>query len=182
MVLLAQSLYRDFPEYCHYFKIKRFDYGNQSFHNHNKLLGQIPGLEGIKTGYVAKAGFCISTAAIRMTPNQERVRLFAVVLGGDTAKNRDRKTREILEKHFQKIGAISNNSQITSNPQLIPAVQFTSASAKKSPSFSRSKSNIFLKKTTSLKKHKSSVKTKILAPQTKRIPKGWGRPLKASFD
>jgi D-alanyl-D-alanine carboxypeptidase len=106
MVLLAQSIYRDFPEYLHYFKLRTFQYNHHFYTNHNKLLGQVAGLDGIKTGYVTKAGFCISTSVLRYTKQGKPIRLFGVFLGGKTAQLRDQKARDLLESQFQKLGAI----------------------------------------------------------------------------
>ena len=103
MVLLAQSLYRDFPQYFHYFKTKGFQFRNKHYKNHNKLLGKIDGLDGMKTGYVEKAGFCITTSTSRIVKGK-KVRLFVVVLGGKTAKSRDFKTIELIENNYAKIG------------------------------------------------------------------------------
>ncbi len=105
MVLLAQSLYRDFPQYFYYFKTKNFKFKNKNYKNHNTLLGKIDGLDGIKTGYVDKAGFCIATSTSRVVKGK-KVRLFAVVLGGKTSKSRDLKTIKLIEDNYAKVGYI----------------------------------------------------------------------------
>ncbi len=107
MAILAQALYRDFPEYCHYFKTKRFSYLGVSHNNHNHMLGNFPGLDGIKTGFVCASGFNISTSAIRYDANNNPRRLFAVVMGGENRHVRDRRAAQLLETNFRKIGASS---------------------------------------------------------------------------
>ena len=63
--------------------------------NHNHLLGKVAGVDGLKTGYTAGAGFCISTTAER---NGRRV--VVVAMGGPDAKSRDLKVAELVETGF----------------------------------------------------------------------------------
>ncbi len=73
---------------------------------HNHLLGHLNGCDGLKTGYIAKAGFSIAVTAAR----QER-RVIAVVLDSTDLKTRDAKARELIEKGFaafDSVAAISN--------------------------------------------------------------------------
>jgi D-alanyl-D-alanine carboxypeptidase (penicillin-binding protein 5/6) len=63
--------------------------------NHNHLLGKLAGLDGLKTGYTAGAGFCLSATAER---NGRRV--IAVVMGGSDSKARDLKVAELIERGF----------------------------------------------------------------------------------
>ncbi|MGI4850565.1 MAG: serine hydrolase [Janthinobacterium lividum] len=98
MALLSRSLLQQFPVYYRFFKTKTFEYKGQKIHNHNKLLGKIEGLDGIKTGFVCASGFNIATSAIR----QGR-RLIGVVMGGETAKWRDRRISQLLETSFLKL-------------------------------------------------------------------------------
>lgn len=116
MAILAQALYQDFPEYCHYFKTKSFNYLGVSHRNHNHMLGKVEGLDGIKTGFVCASGFNISTSAIRYDANNKPRRLFAVVMGGTSWRSRDKRAAELLEVNFRKIGAVSAKP-----PKFLPA-------------------------------------------------------------
>lgn len=62
---------------------------------HNHLLGHVQGCDGLKTGYIAQAGFSIAVTASR----QGR-RLVAVVLDSTDLKTRDHKAAELVEKGF----------------------------------------------------------------------------------
>lgn len=64
-------------------------------HNHNKLLGQVAGCDGFKTGYYQAAGFSIAATA-----QKGGVRIIAIVLGSKDRKVRDAKTIELLAKGF----------------------------------------------------------------------------------
>lgn len=70
--------------------------------NHNKLLGKVAGVDGLKTGYTAAAGYCLSATAER---NGRRV--IVVVMGAfgpnrqvDRGRYRDLKAIELLDRGF----------------------------------------------------------------------------------
>ena len=75
--------------------------------NHNKLIGRVIGVDGLKTGYTENAGYCLSTTAER---NGRRI--VAVIMGcfgpnGEIDKGvaRDRKMIELLERGFAALPA-----------------------------------------------------------------------------
>ncbi|HTL69113.1 MAG TPA: D-alanyl-D-alanine carboxypeptidase family protein [Lacunisphaera sp.] len=76
--------------------------------NHNKLLGRVAGVDGLKTGYTVGAGYCLSATAER---NGRRV--IAVIMGSfgphgeiDKGRTRDLKAIELLERGFAALPAI----------------------------------------------------------------------------
>ncbi|MSP51252.1 MAG: D-alanyl-D-alanine carboxypeptidase [Alphaproteobacteria bacterium] len=97
MSILARALIDDFPSYYHYFSTERFRYRNRTYFNHNKLLGAYPGVDGIKTGYTRASGFNIVVSTERGGR-----RVIVVVMGGDTARDRDTTARAILEGVFSE--------------------------------------------------------------------------------
>jgi len=81
--------------------------GPQHMRNHNNLLGKVAGVDGLKTGYTAGAGYCLSATAER---NGQRV--IVVIMGAfgpggqrDLGRSRDLKTVELLERAFAAIPA-----------------------------------------------------------------------------
>jgi D-alanyl-D-alanine carboxypeptidase len=68
--------------------------------SHNHLLGNFAGLDGLKTGYTASAGFCLAATAQR---NGRRV--IVVVLGSPSSKTRDLKVAELIERGFDALPA-----------------------------------------------------------------------------
>jgi D-alanyl-D-alanine carboxypeptidase (penicillin-binding protein 5/6) len=81
--------------------------GPQHMRNHNNLLGKIAGVDGLKTGYTAGAGYCLSATAQR---NGQRV--IVVIMGAlgpggqrDLGHSRDLKTVELIERAFAAIPA-----------------------------------------------------------------------------
>ena len=95
MAILARALRADFPEYFHYFATEQFQWGRRQFRNHNNLLGNYSGVNGIKTGYTRASGFNLTASAER-----DGKRVIAVVMGGRTAKSRDAQMRKLLDRAF----------------------------------------------------------------------------------
>ena len=65
--------------------------GGRSLHNWNDLLGDFPGLVGVKTGHTFNAGWC-EVAAVR----RPGIRIFATILGSRTRAGRNADLEELL--------------------------------------------------------------------------------------
>ena len=98
MARLAIAIRRDFPQYFGFFKTKSFRWRGKRFGNHNKLLSNYSGTDGIKTGYIDASGFNLVA-----TVERGGVRLIGVVFGGRTGKTRDAHMVEILNKSFKRV-------------------------------------------------------------------------------
>jgi D-alanyl-D-alanine carboxypeptidase len=85
LAVLGRAVQERFPQYYHYFSTHSFTYRGQAHRNHNHLLGQVEGVDGIKTGYTNASGFNLLTSVRRGGR-----RIVAVVLGGRTGASRDR--------------------------------------------------------------------------------------------
>ncbi|MGA1860305.1 D-alanyl-D-alanine carboxypeptidase family protein [Azospirillum sp. 11R-A] len=96
MALLARELVRNHARYYPYFSRSSFDWQNQTVYGHNRLLDQYDGMDGIKTGYIAASGFNLAASASR-----DGRRLIAVVLGGESARKRDRRIVELMDAGFR---------------------------------------------------------------------------------
>ncbi|MGI6138039.1 MAG: D-alanyl-D-alanine carboxypeptidase family protein [Candidatus Hydrogenedentales bacterium] len=71
--------------------------GTEARSNTNKLLSTLPGCDGLKTGYIRAAGFCLTATAV-----QNDIRLLAVVMGSDR-QGRFTHTQSLLEEAFQMV-------------------------------------------------------------------------------
>ncbi|MCA8886452.1 MAG: D-alanyl-D-alanine carboxypeptidase, partial [Hyphomonadaceae bacterium] len=113
MATLSQALWRDFPQYYHYFQTPSFAWRRTSGRNHNHLLGSVEGVDGIKTGYTRASGFNLAT----MTERGGR-RVIVVVLGGETAAARDAQVAYLIEGAYQEYArrADPNAAQFASMP------------------------------------------------------------------
>lgn len=98
MFRLGKALLKHFPEYYAYFSTDHFYFRNRSFRNHNHLLKNYPGTDGIKTGFVNASGFNL-VASARRNGN----RLIGVVFGGSTHGRRDAHMRDILDDGFDRL-------------------------------------------------------------------------------
>ncbi|GGA50312.1 D-alanyl-D-alanine carboxypeptidase family protein [Dyella nitratireducens] len=95
MAKLAMALYRDFPQYTHYFSTKEFVFQGQLIRGHNNLMDRYPGMDGLKTGFTDASGFNLASTAVH-----DGRRLFAVVLGGRSASARDNLMARLLDDAF----------------------------------------------------------------------------------
>jgi D-alanyl-D-alanine carboxypeptidase len=94
--MLGRAVQERFPRYYRYFSIRSFAYRGQSIGNHNRLLGRVEGVDGIKTGYTRASGFNLVTSVKR-----DNRYLVAVVLGGSSAGSRDARMRALLEENIR---------------------------------------------------------------------------------
>jgi D-alanyl-D-alanine carboxypeptidase len=91
MAVLARSMLDTFPHHYHYFSLKAFDYKDRTFENHNTLLTDYDGADGIKTGYIRASGFNLVASVER-----DGMRLIGVVFGGKSARSRDLHMQTLL--------------------------------------------------------------------------------------
>ena len=62
---LGRAIQDRFPRYYRYFSTTAFNYRGHSIRNHNRLLGNVEGVDGIKTGYTRASGFNLVTSMRR---------------------------------------------------------------------------------------------------------------------
>lgn len=106
MATLGLRLQRDFPQYYKFFSTRRFTYRGRRYGNHNRLLGRIKGVDGIKTGYTRASGFNLTTSARR-----GKKRIVAVVMGGRTGGSRNRYMSALIKRIFAK-KRLTNSTRI----------------------------------------------------------------------
>jgi D-alanyl-D-alanine carboxypeptidase len=97
MAILGRALQDRFPDHFKYFSTKSFKWKGKTYSNHNRLLGRIKGVDGIKTGYTEASGFNLVSSARR-----GRHEIVAVVMGGDTGKARDARMTALIEKYLPR--------------------------------------------------------------------------------
>ena len=111
--------------------------------NHNNLLPgaktAAPGVNGIKTGFTNRAGFCVAASCERSGRN-----LLAVVTGFPSAADRDNFVRVLLDWGYVKIGV--------AKPKTASASAKTSSKASSTPAKTSSKASSTPTKNTSTKK------------------------------
>lgn len=164
MLVLTRALYRHFPTYYRYFKFKNFIYKGQKYRNHNHLLGNCPGVDGVKTGYTAASGFNLASSARR-----QGVRLFAVVIGGKNRHWRDQRMQDLLNDHFDIVLAnppVSSKFKLKSSPSLVAQ---KTPSLKPPRTLQKAHNSLELAKNIPLS---SSIQRVITPPKNPRISRG----------
>ena len=94
---LGRAIQERFPRYYRYFATSTFVYRGHAIRNHNRLLGNVEGVDGIKTGYTRASGFNLVTSMRRGNRH-----LVGVVLGGRSGGSRDATMRNLLAENLEK--------------------------------------------------------------------------------
>jgi D-alanyl-D-alanine carboxypeptidase len=92
MSILGRAIQERFPRHYRFFSTRQFTWRGGVIGNHNKLLGRVEGVDGIKTGYTRASGFNLVSSVRR-----DGRHLVGVVLGGRTGASRDARMTELLE-------------------------------------------------------------------------------------
>ncbi|WEK49538.1 MAG: D-alanyl-D-alanine carboxypeptidase [Candidatus Kaistia colombiensis] len=95
MATLGRALQDRYPRYYKFFATKSFVYNGRVINGHNRLLGRVDGVDGIKTGYTNASGFNLVSSVKR-----DNRALVATVMGGNTGAARDRQMAGLLEKYL----------------------------------------------------------------------------------
>ena len=109
LATLSTRLLRDFPEYTHYYTIKKYRYpgtpaSNDS--NRNSLLFRDPTVDGLKTGHTNAAGYCLVATARRDFPNVQGRRLLSVMLGASSETARANESQKLLNWGYTAYEAV----------------------------------------------------------------------------
>ncbi len=110
--VLGRAIQDRFPRYYRYFATSSFQYRGVAMRNHNKLLGRVQGVDGIKTGYTRASGFNLVTSMRRGNRH-----VVAVVLGGSSGGQRDARMRALLDTHIVTASTQRTASKIAEAPQ-----------------------------------------------------------------
>ncbi|TPL51397.1 D-alanyl-D-alanine carboxypeptidase [Mesorhizobium sp. B2-4-6] len=97
MAMLGIALREHYPQYYGYFSQRSFLYGRQRINGHNRLLGRIKGVDGIKTGYTRASGYNL----VSSVADGDR-RLVAVVMGGASGRSRDNQMAALINTYLPR--------------------------------------------------------------------------------
>ena len=96
VAILSQALIREFPEYYSWYSEREFAFNDINQYNRNLLLWRDDSVDGLKTGYTKKAGYCLVSSAKRSD-----MRLISVVMGMDSAESRAEASQSLLNFGFR---------------------------------------------------------------------------------
>ncbi len=97
MATLGIAIQERFPKYYDFFQTKVYTYKGRRYGNHNKLLGRVRGVDGIKTGYIRASGFNLVTSV-----NRDNRHIVAVVMGGRTGASRNAQMTNLIGRYLPK--------------------------------------------------------------------------------
>ena len=95
LAILAKAIIAEFPEHYGLYAEREYTYNGIWQRNRNALLWRDPTVDGLKTGHTSTAGYCLVTSAQR-----DGMRLIAVVLGAESAKQRTDGALKLLDYGF----------------------------------------------------------------------------------
>ncbi|WP_395446740.1 SPOR domain-containing protein [Aminobacter sp. UC22_36] len=116
MAKLGIALREHFPQYYGYFSTRSFAFGRQRIANHNRLLGRVKGVDGIKTGYTRASGFNLVSSV-----QDGNRRIVAVVLGGTSGGSRDNKMAELIKTYMPQASKRGGGDLIAKSDTPMPA-------------------------------------------------------------
>ncbi len=113
MAVLAYRIHHDFPAEYRYFSLQKMIWKGREHGNHNTLLEQIDGVDGLKTGFTNASGYNIAVTAER-----DDQRLIVIVFGGASGAQRDAYASKLLERAFAELHARQSDGSPTQNQPL----------------------------------------------------------------
>jgi D-alanyl-D-alanine carboxypeptidase (penicillin-binding protein 5/6) len=97
LLKLAEHIYREYPDYYHYFAEREFVFNGIKQENRNLLVYKNIGVDGLKTGHLSVSGFGVAISAQR-----DGRRVFIVLHGMDSMKERSDESTKMVEWAFRE--------------------------------------------------------------------------------
>lgn len=96
LLLLCRAYLRTHPEAMRFHKMLFLMHKGAVARNTNPLLGSVPGVDGLKTGWTVASGYNLIVTAKRKS-----TRLLAIVLGASSKEARSSMARKLIEAGFR---------------------------------------------------------------------------------
>jgi D-alanyl-D-alanine carboxypeptidase len=132
LTILARAIQERFPKYYPLFSMRAFQYGSRTIRGHNRLLGKVEGVDGIKTGYTRASGFNLMTSA-----KSEGRHVVSVVLGGRSGASRDKIMTDLVLASLPRASTSGRSSVMVAEapePEERPrSIQQVAAAAEPAP-------------------------------------------------
>ncbi|MCB1471914.1 MAG: SPOR domain-containing protein [Rhodobiaceae bacterium] len=98
MATLGRMIQVRFPSYYKYFSTTSFTFRGRAYRNHNRLVGRVEGVDGIKTGYIRASGFNL-VSSIRRDDRH----VVAVIIGARSGKARNAAMERLLIDSLKRV-------------------------------------------------------------------------------
>ena len=105
LTILGRAIQEKFPRYYKYFQTRSFEWAGRNIGNHNRLLGRIEGVDGIKTGFTNASGFNLLTSA-----RIDGRHVVGVVLGGRSGASRDNIMANLIRTNLARASTAGSSS------------------------------------------------------------------------
>ncbi|WP_297323279.1 D-alanyl-D-alanine carboxypeptidase, partial [uncultured Bartonella sp.] len=122
LAILSLALREHFPNQYKWFKTTSFQFRGQTVNGHNRLVKNMKGVDGIKTGYTSMSGSNLATS-MRIDGRS----IVAVVMGGRSSALRDAHMAELLRRYLPEA------SRSKTRAPLIAATQYDLPQAHDAP-------------------------------------------------
>ncbi|MBB4436934.1 D-alanyl-D-alanine carboxypeptidase [Rhizobium leguminosarum] len=119
---LGIALRQHFPQYYGYFSTRAFKFGSRTIRSHNRLVGSVRGVDGIKTGYTRAAGFNLVSSV-----QVDGKSIVGVVMGGASTPARDAQMRNLIASYLPKASSRGGSAALIAQAAPAPAMIVTPA-------------------------------------------------------
>ncbi len=115
LYVLSKYIIDKYPEVLEYSKVRKIEDKRRDIDVDSTipLVGEIPGVDGLKTGSTEEAGYClVSTVNMKEIDGKDDFRTIAVVLGADQKDTRDKAMSDLIyyvSRYYDKVKVLDTN-------------------------------------------------------------------------
>lgn len=113
--VLSKYIIEKYPEVLEYSKVRKIEDKRRDIDVDSTipLVGEIPGVDGLKTGSTEEAGYClVSTVDMKEIDGKDDFRTIAVLLGADQKDTRDKAMSDLIyyvSRYYDKVKVLDTN-------------------------------------------------------------------------
>lgn len=112
---LSKYIIEKYPEVLEYSKVRKIEDQRRDIDVNSTipLIGEIPGVDGLKTGSTEEAGYClVSTVDMKEIDSKDDFRTIAVLLGADQKDTRNKAMSDLIyyvSRYYDKVKILDTN-------------------------------------------------------------------------
>ena len=115
LYVLSKYIIEKYPEVLEYSKVRKIEDKRRDIDVDSTipLIGEIPGVDGLKTGSTEEAGYClVSTVDMKEIDSKDDFRTIAVLLGADQKDTRNKAMSDLIyyvSRYYDKVKVLDTN-------------------------------------------------------------------------
>lgn len=115
LYVLSKYIIEKYPEVLEYSKVRKIEDKRREIDVDSTipLIGEIPGVDGLKTGSTEEAGYClVSTVDMKEIDSKDDFRTIAVLLGADQKDTRNKAMSDLIyyvSRYYDKVKVLDTN-------------------------------------------------------------------------